>query len=227
MAERLGLPYSTAHRYVSTVVQLGYLESAQGTGTYRVGLPVIELAGVALNQLEVYRHATPYLDRLADATRLDANLSVLYHGDILHLAYAVRSQSQIRSHSVIGRRTPAHLTAMGKTMLADMYFGDVRKLIEHHGWRPRTPNSINSYVELEKELERVRLQGYALDREEQRLATRCVAAPIRGRTGRVVAALSVSGSASAIMDGRIPGLVSEVQRYAAMISQHLGYRELL
>jgi len=226
LAERLDMPYSTTHRYVNTLVRAGYLEASARSGTYHVGLPVIELAGVVLNQLDVRIHGQVYLERLADATGLNANLSVLYRADILHVAFAVRRPAS-SSYSVIGRRSPAHLTAMGKAMLAYLYFGDVRRLIEEHGWRPRTPNSIRRFEDLERELAQVRVQGYALDRGEYSMQTRCVAAPIRGRLGRVVAAVSVSDPQGRITEEGLRELAPSIMDYAAMISHHLGYNEML
>lgn len=225
VATRLDMPYSTTYRYVHALVTEGFLEPSNQLGTYRVGLPVIELAGVVLNQLDVRIHGQMYLERLADATALNANLSVLYRADILHVAYAVRCPTN-SSYTVIGRRSPAHLTAMGKTMLADLYFGDVRRLIEEHGWRVRTPGSIRSFEELESELSEVRAQGYAVDRGEYSVQTRCVAAPIRGRLGRVVAAVSVSDPQGRISEERLNELPPIVLDYAAMVSHHLGYNEL-
>jgi DNA-binding IclR family transcriptional regulator len=190
-----------------------------------VGLPVIELAGVVLNQLDVRVHGQLYLERLADATGLNANISVLYRGDILHVAFAMRHPAA-NTYDVIGRRSPAHLTAMGKAMLADLYFGDVRKLIEKYGWRTRTPNSIRCFSVLGHELDQVRERGYALELGEYDLQNRCVAAPIRGRLGRVVAAISVTGQANKIRDDWATELPPTVMDYAAMISHHLGYNAM-
>jgi DNA-binding IclR family transcriptional regulator len=225
LATRMDMPYSTTYRYVGALVAEGYLEPSAQSGAYRVGLPVIELAGVVLNELDVRVHGQLYLERLADATALNANLAVLYRADILHVSFAVRCPGT-SSYPVIGRRSPAHLTAMGKAMLADLYFGDVRRLIEEHGWRVRTPNSIRSFDDLERELAQVRAQGYALDLGEYSVQTRCVAAPIRGRLGRVVAAVSVSDPVGRVTDERLNELPPTVMDYAAMISHHLGYDEM-
>lgn len=226
LASRLEMPYSTTYRYVNTLVAEGFLEPCPRSSTYRVGLPVIELAGVVLNQLDVRIHGQFYLERLADATELNANMSVLYQADILHVAFAMRNRAN-STYEVIGRRSPAHLTAMGKTMLADLYFGDVRKLIEKHGWRTRTPNSIRGFSALEQELHQVRERGYALEEGEYDIQNRCVAAPIRGRLGRVVAAISVTGQAGKIREDWASELPPIVTDYAAMISHHLGYNELI
>lgn len=222
IAARLDLPYSTAYRYVASLEAEGYLVRHERSGTFRIGLPLIELAGVALNQLEVRVQGLSLLDQLADATGLNANLAVLYQGDTFHIAYAVRSTVP-RMYTALGRRAVAHCTALGKAMLADLPFAAVRQLIETYGWRPYTAKSIQSFPELEQALAEVRERGYAVDRGERAPQTRCVAAPVRDRTGRVVAAISVSGSTDRIPDERIPSLAASVVEHAGMISYRLGY----
>jgi DNA-binding IclR family transcriptional regulator len=226
IAERLAIPYSTAYRYVTTLEQAGYLIRQESTGAYRLGLPVIELAGVALNQLEVRVHGVGQLDQLADESGLNANMAVLDHGDVFHIAYAVRSEVP-RSYTALGRRAVAHCTALGKVLLADLPFSEVRKIIEKYGWRPYTIRSIQDFKTLERVLEEVREQGYALDDGERRLNTRCVAAPVRDRSQRVVAAISVSGTREQITTESIPTLVELVRRHAGLISYRLGYDEVM
>lgn len=222
IARQLDVPYSTAYRYVTTLEAEGYLVRHQPTGTYRIGLPLIELAGVALNQLDVRVHGLSLLDHLADATGLNANMAVLYQGDTFHIAYAVRSAVP-RMYTALGRRAVAHCTALGKMLLSDIPFEEVRRIIETYGWRPYTARSIQTFPELERALSEVRERGYAVDRGERSTGTRCVAAPIRDKTGQVVAAISVSGSYDRLPEERIPELAATVQEHASMISYRLGY----
>lgn len=222
IAARLDVPYSTAYRYVNTLEASGYLVRHPPTGAYRIGLPVIELAGVALNQLDVRVHGIAHLDHLADTTGLNANLAILDGGDTFHLAYAVRS-SVPRMYTALGRRAVAHCTALGKVLLADLPNAEVRRLIETSGWRPYTPSSIQDFSTLERALTEVRGRGYALDLGERSPGTRCCGAPVRDRTGRVIAAISVSGPQARLPDDRLPELVATVVEHASLISYHLGY----
>jgi DNA-binding IclR family transcriptional regulator len=222
IARRLDVPYSTAYRYVTTLAAEGYLVRHEPTGNYRIGLPLIELAGVALNQLDVRVHGLSHLDHLADVTGLNANMAVLYQGDTFHIAYAVRSAVP-RMYTALGRRAVAHCTALGKTLLSDLPFEDVRHIIETYGWRPYTAKSIQTFPELDRALAEVRERGYAVDRGERSPGTRCVAAPIRDKTGRVIAAISVSGPHERLPEERLPELAATVQEHASMISYRLGY----
>jgi DNA-binding IclR family transcriptional regulator len=199
IAQALDLPYSSGLSLCQHVAEATAICSGKDrTGVYRIGLAVIELAGVALNQLDVRVHGLAYLDHLADVTRLNANLAVLTRPMSCNVGYAVRSRVP-RMYTILGRRTPAHLTALGKAMLAYRPFWEVKRLIEEHGWRPRTPKSICSFPELERELNLIRQRGYALDDQEQNLDTRCVGAPIRNRLGSVIGAISVLGAGQRCM----------------------------
>jgi IclR family KDG regulon transcriptional repressor len=222
IAQRLDLPYSTAHRYVSTLEASGYLIRYRPTGTYRIGLKLIELAGVALNQIDVRVHGLRDLDHLADVTGLNANIAVLDEGDAFHIAYSVRSAVP-RMYTALGRRAVAHCTALGKVLLADLPLEQVRRLIDVYGWRPYTDKSIQNFPELERTLAEVRANGYAIDRDERAIGISCVAAPIRNKLGQVVAAICVTGPSDQIPSERIPELVKIVRKHASSISYQLGY----
>lgn len=225
IARALHLTYSTAYRYVTTLEAADFLVRQPRTGTYRVGLPVIELAGVALNQLEVRVQGLVYLDHLADTTGMNANLAMLNQADVVHIGYAVRSAVG-RMYTALGRRAAAHCTALGKTLLAALPFEDVRRRIEMRGWRSYTPHSIQNFPDLERALLEVRTQGYAIDCGERRLGTSCIAAPIYDRTGDVVAAISVTGPNAVVTEDRMPDLIRAVVEHANTISYRLGYDEV-
>lgn len=224
IASVLGFPYSSAYRYVGAVRKAGYLTRDERTGKYQVGLAVVELAGIVLNQLDVRVHGLEHLDHLADVTALNANLAVLHEADVLHVAYAVRSAVP-RSYTVLGRKSVAHCTALGKVMLADLPFTKVCQLIDKHGWRPCTSKSITNFTDLERALTEVKINGYSLDLAERNLRTHCVAAPIHDRTGRVVGAISVSGPQDRLTEDRLRELIPVVKVHAEMISRRLGYAE--
>ena len=223
---QLHLPYSTAYRYVSALESSGFLTRDGANGVYRIGLPVIELGGVALHQLDVRLHGMSYLEHLADATGYNANLAVLYQADALHVGFAIRSQVT-QYYGVLGRRSPANCTALGKAMLADLPFDQVRRLIEKYGWRPQTPHSIRSFEELERDLAKTRERGYAIDNFERSMESKCIAAAIRNRLGRAAGAISVTIPKNRLSEIDMANLARIVVDHAHMISHHLGYNYLL
>lgn len=223
LAAKLDLIPSTAYRYIASLQHAGLLERDARQGGYRLGLRVVELAGIALNQIEVRKHALDELDKLRDETGLMSNLGVLIDGDVLHLAQSA-TRDIPRMYTVIGRRAVAHCTALGKVLLASLPWEEVRQIVRENGWRSYTPHSIQTFDRLRKELAGIRTCGYAFDRNERRIGAACVAVPIRDRSGRVVAALSVSGAADRLTEAQMRGLVPRVLDAANRISFRLGYQ---
>ena len=222
LAAKLGLNPSTVYRYIASLQASGLLERDARQGGYRLGLRVVELAGIALNQIEVRKHALDEMDKLRDDLALLVNLGVLFEGDILHLAHAA-PRDVPRMYTALGRRAVAHCTATGKVLLASRLWPEVRDLIHTYGWRPYTPASIRDIDRLEAELAVTRERGYAMDREERRKGVVCIAAPICERSESVVAGLSVSGSVERMTKRFCEATARRVVEAANRISFRLGF----
>jgi DNA-binding IclR family transcriptional regulator len=224
IATRLGLHQTTAYRLLSTMESSGYVERDPRTGLYRLGLKVVELAGIKLNQMDLRRHALAELNYLRDTLNLNANLAVLDYGDVCHLAYAVRADVP-PAYTLLGRRSVAHCTALGKVLLAFRPRADVHETITIYGWRPYTERSIRGFEALDRALDEIESCGYALDNGERRPGTKCLAAPVRDRTGAVIAAISVSGAPEAFDAIDIQRVIASVVERADAISASLGHVE--
>lgn len=222
LAEALGLNQSTVYRYVATLQAAGLLERDVRRGGYRLGLRVIELSNVALNQNQVRKHALDEMDALRDDLNYMVSLGVLVESDVLHIAHSAPAHWP-RWHTTVGRRAVAHNTSLGKVLLASLPWHDVERLIEDYGWRPYTPNSIRDIDRLRQELDMVRERGYAVDLEERRRGTICLGAPIRDNSGKIIAALSVSGKMDKLTDETREAALPRVIEAADRVSFHLGY----
>lgn len=222
LAGRLGLSQSTAYRYVATLQAAGLLERDPRRGGYRLGPRVIELSNIALNHLDVRKHALDEMDALRDEFNLLVSLGILFEGDVLHIAHSVPAHWP-PWYTTVGRRAVAHCTSLGKVLLAARPWPEALATVERYGWRPYTPNSIRDGERLERELARVRGQGFAIDEEERNLGTVCVGAPVRDYSGAVVAALSVSGKRERLADADRDTVVPRVREAADRVSFRLGY----
>lgn len=191
LAEYSGLHPSTVFRHISALAGAGFIEPASEAGGYRLGLGVVELASVALNGMDVRKHAIPEAVQLRDETKLLTNVAVLSRGDVVHIV-SMAPPDVPYVYTEFGRRAAAHCTALGKSILANMDFDEVLAAVEAFGWRPYTANSITNAETLKRELETIRANGYAIDDEERRPGICCVAAPIFDRSHRVVASISLS-----------------------------------
>jgi DNA-binding IclR family transcriptional regulator len=191
LSDQLGLSQSTTYRYLAALESGGLVVRDPELGGYRLGLKVIELAGIAINQIDARKHALDDMDRLSADTGLLVNLAVLFEGDVLHIAH-VAPPGVPRSFTALGRRAVAHCTSLGKALLAGLPNEQVHPIIERYGWRPYTERSIRDFKRLDAELERVRRVGYALDLGERRPGVICAGSVIRDFTGHAAAAVSVS-----------------------------------
>jgi DNA-binding IclR family transcriptional regulator len=221
IAEQARLHPSTVHRLLATLEATGYVQRVARTGHYRLGLKIVELTGIALNQMDLVRHSLAELDTLRDRLNLNANLAVLFQDDVFHLAYAVRSDTP-RLYTTVGRRAVAHCTALGKVLLAAQPRDAVHQDIERRGWRPYTPRSIQDFEALDRCLDEVATRGYAVDSEERNAGTACIAAPVSDHTRRVIAAISVSGPVQQFEPPERTHIVAMVVEHARRISRRLG-----
>ncbi|MBO0792687.1 MAG: IclR family transcriptional regulator [Ktedonobacteraceae bacterium] len=224
LATKLDMTPSTTYRYVAALVDARLLERDERRGGYRLGLSVVELAYVVLNQMEVRKQALDEMEALRDEFDLLVNLAVLVEGDVLHIAHSVPSDWP-RWHVTVGRRAVAHCTSLGKILLAYQPWPTVQQIIKQYGWRPYTPRSIQDFPRLEAELTQAREQGYSIDEEERNIGTVCLAAPIRDYSGKVIASLSMTCKTEKLSVERRTQFLPRLLEAANRISFRLGYHD--
>ncbi len=227
IADDLGMSRSTTHRYVITLVALGYLEQG-ASRKYRLGLRVTDLGMSALNSTGLREHAHPYLEELRQRTSYTTSLGVLDGTDVLFVD-RVRSFRRGRNENGLdlhtGSRLPAYCTSIGKLLLANLPEGEQRELIGQAKLTKRGPNTITSKKALREELEEIQAAGFAVDDQELAADVYAIAAPVRNEARDVVAAVNLAAPSSVIsleelVDALGPHLVSTADR----ISARLGYR---
>jgi DNA-binding IclR family transcriptional regulator len=122
-------------------------------------------------------------------------------------------------------RRPLNCTALGKAILAYLPAEEREEVFSLLAFKLFTHHTVRDLPHLKKELAKVRQQGYALDEQETVLGARCVAAPVMDRSGKVAAAISVSGPTTRITRERIQSIAGTVLEGARAISMSLGYSE--
>jgi len=227
IADELGMSRSTTHRYVTTLLALGYLEQGRSR-KYRLGLRVTDLGMSALNSTELRENVHPFLEELRERTGYTIGLAVLDGTEILYVDRA-RSWRRAERETDLGlhpgSRMPAYCTAMGKVLLANLPDEVQRDLIAQLQLERNTPRTITSKQALRTELERISENGYALNDQELRPGLQAIAVPVRDESREAVAAIGIAASPEAITvaeltDALGPHLIST----AARISSRLGYR---
>ncbi len=227
IADELGISRSTTHRYVITLVALGFLEQ-DASRKYRLGLRVTDLGMSVLNSSGLRESSRPYLQNLRKRTSYTANLSVLDGPEILYVERARsfrRGQYKIDLNVRPGSRLPAYCTSMGKVLLANLPEPEQHDLIAAMTLKRRGPNSIASKKALLVELELVLDEGIAVNSEELARGLVAIACPVRDDSREVVAAINLAAHTSMIsseemVDQFLPHLLAA----ADDISARLGYR---
>ena len=217
LADASGIPKSSVHRLLNELLEQNLL--TQNNKHYRLGVKLLELGEKVKRQLQVPQVAEERMRAAARRTGETLHLGVLDQRDIVYLAKVDGGRS-LQMASCVGLRSPAQTTAMGKVLIAALPEGEWSRLFQPSV--PRTPNTIIDREPFVKELRHVCEHGYALDREENEIGVRCVAAPVKDATGRTVAAISISGAAVYISDERQRELIPEVLSCSQSISRDLG-----
>jgi len=223
LAERLGMHKSTVYRFLSTLKDLGYVRQNEDSTRYRLSYRILELAGRILSGIDVRQAAHPVMERLAAATRETIHLATLEQNEIIYID-KIDSNQPLRMHSYIGQKIPAYATALGKVMLTWGPRQILDEMLAAGGLKRFTDNTIVDPAELRKEIETIRTQGYAEDREETVPGVRCLAAPIRDQEAVTVAAISISVPVLRFQEEQKGDWQKLVIEGALEISERLGCR---
>jgi IclR family pca regulon transcriptional regulator len=193
VAAATGVTRAAARRFLLTLAELGYVRSE---GRYfSLTARVLELGYAYLSSLSLPEVAESHLEALVAEVNESSSVSVLDGQDVVYVARVPTSRIMTVVISV-GTRFPAYATSMGRVLLAGLPEPELDAYLTSVPLTPLTSRTVSSVAALRGELARVRGQGYALVNQELEDGLRAIAAPIRDRTGKVIAALNISAHAS-------------------------------
>lgn len=219
LADKLGLPKSSALRLVANLEMRRYVEQDQHN-RYRIGLRVFSIGGQALADNTLRTCARPYLEDLSIKVGESTYLAILDQDQALYID-RIESPMPVRAHSPIGSHRPLQITAVGKVMLAGLTPDAAASLVQRRAEVDSLPKI--SPKELEQRLQRINADGYAIDIGEYDEGLTCIAAPIKSGNGEVVGALGVSGPSWRVTEERLPSVIGMLLENARGISRELGY----
>ena len=217
LSERLELTRSTTHRLAAALVDRRLLSFRPREG-YTLGPKLLELGHAASQQMHLPRIARPWLEHLSAQTEDTVHLGVLDGHEALYLD-KVAGRRRINIGSKLGERHPIASTGLGKALILDKTEPEWTEFYSPDG---KPFDSTARAVWLER-MRGYATKGYAFDLEENEDQIRCVAAPVRGVDGQVVAAVSVSSAAQYMSDARMAELTVTVTDAANAISRDLGW----
>lgn len=222
VGREFGYSPATVQKLVNALTLQGYFVQDRLTERYHLGPEAVQLGLAALSRLEVRRVARPHLEALCEETGETVFLGIARDDHAVYVDKVV-STRMVRVDAPLGVNRPYNCTSIGKVLLAGMPDEKVEQLAAGGAFERRTEHSIVELDALQAELERIRDQGWAQDREEYAHGSGCVAAPVLDHEGQVVAALTVSGPA-ARLDGEHDRRVEQVKASALTISEEMGFR---
>jgi IclR family KDG regulon transcriptional repressor len=222
LARQLELTKPNVYRLLSTLSTLGYVKKDTATSLYSPTMKLWELGSMLVRDADLVSVASPRLRRLSIETHESVQLAVFDAGFCVYVD-KVDSPQPLKAITSIGARLPATVTSTGKALLAWAPVEALDQAMTHV--KRFTPLTLTRRKDLERDLEETRQRGYSVNRGEYRPGVVGVAAPVRDRTGNVVAAVGVWGAEKNILGVRREELAHMAIIAARDISRDLGFVE--
>lgn len=217
-----GLNKATVYRIAVTLERRGYVRREQEKRGYIPGPSLLALSRILLSSTDLTRVAHAVMAALQEEFGETVNLGVLDSDRILYLDM-LESEQGLRTSVNVGSRDHIHSTALGKAILGHLPPSEARRLLSRVRRERITTRTLVDLDELTKEMDVVRAQGYAVDREENELGAHCIGAAILDKSGRPFAAISLSGPAWRLPEDMIARVGERLCEAAKAIELALGF----
>ena len=212
------------HRFLSVLTKLGYVQKNISTGKYFATLKIFQLGVSVRNKLSLIGIARPYMEELGGMLNETVNIAVFAQNNVVVID-RVQSPETLRTNIIVGQHLPAYCTAFGKVFLAAMSAKELDGYLKTVTLKPITRHTITKPPALREEIKKVAKAGYAIDNRELDENIRCLSSPIKDESGKVVAALSISGPTNRAKMVRLRTLTKTIKETTEEISRKLGYRK--
>jgi len=199
ISDALRLPMPTVHRLVALLTERGWLERDQASRKLRLGLQSARLVPALLAGMRLPELARPHLARLAVDVHETVNMATRQGSEIVYLV-SESGDRLLTPQVAVGMRLPAHCSALGKCLLAQLPDELARAALGEEPYEKRTETTLTTWKGLEADLAEIRRRGVAVSEEEYELGLVSIAVPLRWVGGPGSAAINVSlpsGRASA------------------------------
>ena len=211
-------PKATLYRLLQTLTNQGMLGYDSERQMYSLGVRLVKLAHAAWQQSSLAPIARPLLDKLSLKAGETVHLGQLDHGQVLYVDKR-NPASPLTMFSDAGKIGPGYCTGIGKAMLAFLDPEQRQRLVQQQSYHRYTASTLVSAEALCTELEEIRQQGVAFDREEHEANIICIAAPILSGSNKVLGGLSITTSTTRYSLGQLEEFKQDLLETARNIGQ--------
>ena len=221
VAERTHVSRAAARRILFTLERLGYVGRTEA-GAFRLQPAVLTLGYAYISNQQLPQVARPHMEKVAEELQGSCSLAVLEGPDVIFVA-RVRSSGYLATTLSVGSRLPAHITAMGRVLLADLSEKEIDGYLAHHRFEAFTDLTVTDKKKLRQLILNAHADGYSLVDQELEIGVRALAVPVRDPSGRAIAGLNVAVSDPRLtVDEVLAHHLPVLKRAAAAISARLG-----
>ena len=187
LANASGMGKSTVHRILGTFKSMGYVDQNKENSKYFPTLKIFELGTKAVNRIPLKKIVKPYLEEIFEECHETVNFGIIDKNKVIYLDKLVAAEP-LRIELEVGRRVPAYCSALGKSILAFTKDFEVSQIC----FEKITENTVDSPERLLDQLKTIRKNGYAMEQGEYINGLTCIAVPIKNKSNRSVAAISIA-----------------------------------
>jgi len=224
ITEKIHLPKSTVHRFLSILLDRQYVRESFSNGKYLLGYQILSLSKACIKGIDLIREARPFLEQINS----EFNETVILGGldqakfSVVYLD-KIDTSHTLRLVSHVGERAPIHCTALGKAILSGFNDEELLDRLSKYELRRFTENSIVDMEDLIQIAHEINQKGYAIDNQEYKSHISCIAAPVFGTDGKPIGAVGISMPTSRFSESKQESIIHAVLEATREISKILSF----
>ena len=217
-----GLSKSASYSLIRTLVDRGYLQEVSDGPRYKLGMSLVRMGEIALDQMPLADLARQVLMHLSEELAMTSRVAVADEGQPVFID-RVDGPGTVRFHTPLGKKEHPYATSAGKAILSCLPDEQVKAICARTGMIAKTTHTITSPEKLIEDLGLARARGFAIEDEEDALGVVCVGAPFFNHNGSVAGAISVTFMKLDLQTEQFLDIGRVVREHANQLSASLGF----
>jgi DNA-binding IclR family transcriptional regulator len=223
ISRRTNLPASTVLRFLITLMDLNYVSQDSETLRYFLTLRISYLGELVNSQIDLLHIAKPFLIELSKKCKESVRLVIEQDLMVVCISVIDETDTMLKTMTRVGMRIPIHSSSAGKVFMSDYNKTKIDAIVETKGLTALTKNTITSKEELLKEIEKAKINGYAINNEESEYGVISIGAPVKNYKHEIVACITIVGPSSRLSSEKIGQLKNHLLNTSKVVSEQLGY----